>query len=106
MSWVTRDDVARIVEHLVGAEGVEGPVNVSAPEPVTDRAFTDALGAVLGRPTVPRVPEVGVRLLFGRMGEELLLASDRMRTTRLEASGYAWRHPELEPALERVLNGG
>jgi NAD dependent epimerase/dehydratase family enzyme len=40
------------------------------------------------------------------MGEELLLASDRMRTTRLEASGYAWRHPELEPAMERVLNGG
>jgi hypothetical protein len=103
MSWVTREDAARIVEHLIETEDVDGPVNVCTPEPVTNATFTDTLGSVLGRPTVFWVPASGVRLLFGQMGEELLLASDRMRPTKLESSGFTWAHAELEPALERVL---
>lgn len=103
LPWVTRDDVVRIVEHLLETESIEGPVNVCTPEPVTNRRFTAALGAALGRPTVFWVPGFGVRLLFGQMGEELLLASDRTRPAKLEASGYEWRRPELEPALEHVL---
>ncbi len=103
MSWVTREDAARIVEHLIETEDVDGPVNVCTPEPVTNATFTDTLGSVLGRPTVFWVPESGVRLLFGQMGEELLLASDRMRPAKLEESGFTWAHSELEPALERVL---
>ncbi|WP_458204556.1 TIGR01777 family oxidoreductase [Haladaptatus sp. NG-SE-30] len=104
LSWVTRDDVARIIEHLIETNAIEGPVNVSTPEPVTNKTFTNTLGSVLGRPTVFWVPGVGVRLMFGQMGEELLLASDRMRPTKLEQSGYKWRYPELEPALEHVLS--
>jgi hypothetical protein len=58
---------------------------------------------VLGRPTPFWVPGVGVRLLYGQMGEELLLASDRMRPEKLTESGFEWRYPDLEPALEHVL---
>lgn len=103
MPWVTRDDVVRIVEHLLETKEIAGPVNVSTPEPVTNRTFTETLGSVLGRPTVFWVPGFAVRLLFGQMGEELLLASVRMRPDKLEESGYTWRYPELEPALEHVL---
>ena len=105
MSWLTRDDAARSIEHLIETEDVEGPVNVATPNPVTNKTFTNALGSVLGRPTVFWVPEPAVRLLFGQMGEELLLASDRMRPTELLDSGFTWQYPELEPALEHALDG-
>ena len=103
MPWVTRDDVVRIIEHLLETEEIEGPVNVCTPEPITNKAFTETLGSVLGRPTVFWVPGFAVRLLFGQMGEELLLASVRIRPAKLEGSGYTWRYPELESALEYVL---
>jgi hypothetical protein len=105
MSWVTRDDVVHIVEHVIETESIEGPVNVCTPEPVTNGTFTETLGAVLGRPTVLWVPAFGVRVMFGQMGEELLLASARMRPAKLEATGYTWEYPALKPALEHVLNG-
>lgn len=103
LPWITREDVVRIIEFLIETEDIEGPVNVCAPEPVTNRVFTDTLGSVMGRPTVLWVPGFGVRLMFGQMGEELLLASDRVRPAKLEAAGYEWRYPDLEPALEHVL---
>jgi len=103
MSWILRADVVRIIEHLLETEEIEGPVNVCTPNPVTNESFTAALGAALGRPTVLSVPTFGVRLLFGQMGEELLLASDRMRPATLEQSGYTWRYPELTSGLEHAL---
>lgn len=106
MSWLTREDAVGIVDHLIHTPEVEGPVNVCTPDPVTNAEFTDALGSALGRPTVLFVPEFGVKLLFGQMGEELLLASDRMRPTKLQESGYTWSDPELRPALEDVLRTG
>lgn len=103
LSWVTREEFVDVVEHLLVTHSLEGAVNVCSPEPVTNRTFTDALGSVLGRPTVTWVPAFAVRLMFGQMGEELLLASDRVRPAKLEESGYEWRHRELEPALEHAL---
>jgi len=58
---------------------------------------------VLGRPTVFFVPRVGVRLLFGQMGEELLLAGERVRPAKLEDAGFEWKYEELQPALEHAL---
>lgn len=104
MPWVTRADVARTVVHLLEDEGVEGPVNACSPNPVRNAAFTKALGRELGRPTVVPLPAAGVRLLFGQMGEELLLASDRVRPAVLEDRGFEWEQPEIEPALAHVLS--
>lgn len=103
MSWVTRADAVGIVDHLVHTENLHGPVNVCTPAPVTNGAFTEVLGDVLGRPTVMWVPAVGVRLMFGQMGEELLLASARVRPEALTESGYEWEYPELRAALEHVF---
>jgi hypothetical protein len=103
LSWVTREDTVGAIDHLLATPTVSGPVNVCAPTSVTNREFTDTLGNVLGRPTPFWVPGVGVRLLYGQMGEELLLASDRMRPEKLTESGFEWRYPDLEPALEHVL---
>ena len=104
LPWVTREDAARAIEHLIENEAIEGPVNVCTPNPVRNRTFTDALGDALGRPTVVFVPGFAVKLMFGQMGEELLLASDRVRPAKLEDSGFEWRYPDLDPALEHVLN--
>lgn len=103
MAWVTREDAVRAIVYLLETERLEGPVNVCSPEPVTNETFTEALGEALRRPTVFRVPRFGVRLLFGQMGEELLLASQRVRPAKLEASGFSWNDPEIGPALENVL---
>lgn len=98
-SWVALGDVVGIVEHLLGAEQVSGPVNIVAPHPVTNLEFTRILGRVLGRPVLFPVPAWAARLVLGEMARETLLASARVRPLRLEEGGYAFRFPELEPAV-------
>ena len=103
MSWIAIDDEVGAICHLLDHE-VEGPVNLTAPGPVTNRAFTEALGAALRRPTVVPVPGFGPKLLFGgELVDELLLASQRVLPERLVESGYTFAHPELGPAFEALL---
>lgn len=103
MSWIAIEDEVGAICHLIDHE-VEGPVNLTAPGPVTNRAFTEALGAALHRPTIVPVPGFGPKLLFGgELVDELLLASQRVLPERLTESGYAFAQPELGPALEALL---
>jgi hypothetical protein len=101
--WVAREDMVGAIAFLLDHEELSGPVNVCAPNPVRNSELTDALGDVLGRPTVFFVPGFGIRLLFGQMGEELLLASDRVRPAKLAEAGFEWEYEELRPALEHAL---
>ena len=71
--------------------------------PVTNADFTAALGAALSRPALLPVPATALRLLFGEMANELLLASTRVVPDRLEATGYLFRYPTLSGALRHVL---
>jgi uncharacterized protein (TIGR01777 family) len=103
MSWVAIDDVLGALHLALTAEALEGPFNVVAPEPVTNREFTKTLGRVLGRPTVTPVPAFALRLALGEMADATLLASTRVRPRRLEETGYAFRLPALEGALRHVL---
>jgi uncharacterized protein (TIGR01777 family) len=104
MSWVAIDDLLGALHHLLLDDALEGAVNVVAPEPVTNRVFTETLGRVLGRPTVMPVPAFALRLaLGGEMADETLLASLRARPGRLEEGGYAFRFPSLEEALRHLL---
>ncbi len=103
MSWVALDDVVGMIHHAIMNESVEGPVNAVAPNPVTNREYTKTLGKVLGRPTILPIPAFGARLVFGEMGDALLLASTRVVPRNLEAKGYQFRHPELEGALRHIL---
>lgn len=103
VSWVALDDVAGIVQHALATEALEGPVNAVAPNPVTNHELTKTLGRVLKRPTLFPMPKPMVQAMFGEMGDALLLSSTRVASTRLEGSGYTFRHPDLEGALRYIL---
>ncbi|MCS6817036.1 MAG: TIGR01777 family oxidoreductase [Blastocatellia bacterium] len=102
-SWIAIDDVLRAIQHALLTEGLRGPVNVVSPDPVRNREFVRTLGRVLGRPALLPIPVAAVRLLFGQMGEELLLASQRVEPIRLLASGFVFQYPDLEGALRHLL---
>ncbi|MFI5090507.1 MAG: TIGR01777 family oxidoreductase [Terriglobales bacterium] len=103
MSWITLDDVVGVIQHALAADSLRGPVNTVAPNPVTNAQFTRALGQVLHRPAIFPLPAFMVRLMFGEMGEALLLGSQLVDSGKLVASGFRFRHPELKPALEAIL---
>ena len=102
-SWVALDDVTAAILHALMTESLSGPVNLTAPNPVTNREFTKTLGKVLKRPTIFPLPGFVVKILFGEMGEYLLLGSSRVVPQKLEASGYQFKYPTLEGALHRAL---
>lgn len=103
MSWITLHDEVRAIEHALTAD-LEGPVNLTAPNPATNREFTDALGDALRRPTLLPVPAFGPRLLLGKqLADALLFDSARVEPAALVADGFEFDHPELAPALADIL---
>lgn len=102
MSWVSISDVVGAVQHVLNKTNIKGPVNIVAPQPVTNKEFTQILGKVLAKPTFFPMPGFAARLAFGEMARELLLASTRVEPTLLKASGYTFQHPELENTLRSL----
>jgi uncharacterized protein (TIGR01777 family) len=105
-SWITRDDVVRVIQFALAAAAVSGPLNAVAPQPVTNREFTKTLGRVLGRPTIFPMPAFAARLAFGEMADEMLLSGVRVEPRALAAAGFEFQHAQLEPALRHVLSSG
>lgn len=103
MSWIGLDDALGAILHAITTDSLAGPVNAVTPAPVTNAEFTRILARVLGRPALAPVPAFALRVVFGQLAEETLLASQRVLPSRLLASGYRFRDPELEPALRRLL---
>jgi hypothetical protein len=103
MSWIHLQDAVGAIRHLLDTESLEGPVNVVAETPVTNREFTKTLGHALERPTLLAMPAAMVRAAFGEMGDELLLASTRVDSTLLRRSGFKPRFGDLETALQSEL---
>lgn len=101
--WIDLDDEVGLILHAMGNREVVGPMNASAPDPVTNASFTDILGRVLGRPTLIPVPGFALRALFGEMGETLLLESARMVPRRALDTGYRFFLPSLEDSLRFQL---
>ncbi|MCP3964414.1 MAG: TIGR01777 family protein [bacterium] len=107
VSWIHLEDLVGVVGHALAEGDLSGPVNAVSPRPVTNRELTAALGRVLRRPTVIPLPAAMVRLIFGEMGDALLLASTRVEPRRLLGSGFSFRFPDLAAALGHELpNGG
>ncbi len=105
LSWVAIDDEVGAIRHVLGTAEVEGPVNLCAPEPVTNAEFTRVLGRVLHRPTPLPTPTLALHLLFGReMVAEMLLAGQRVIPTVLRRTGYVFAQPALAPALAAELD--
>jgi len=103
VSWIALDDLLGVLHAALFDPGLEGPVNAVAPVPVTQGDFARTLGRVLGRPAWLPLPAPAVRIAFGRMGRELLLASARVRPVRLEALGFRFQAGDLETALRFEL---
>jgi len=103
-SWITRRDAVAAISLLVGS-GLSGPFNLTAPDPVTNAAFTKALGRALHRPAGLVVPEALLRVaLGGEMATEVLLASQRALPERLLAAGFSFADAALPEALETALH--
>ncbi|MGB6676203.1 MAG: TIGR01777 family oxidoreductase [Terriglobales bacterium] len=102
-SWIDIDDLVGAVQHVIKTETLRGPVNVVGPNPVMNAEFTRILASVLSRPAIFPMPAFAARLVFGQMGDELLLASQRVEPAKLLASGYVFQKPDLRAALEGIL---
>ncbi len=103
MSWISLDDLVGIFAWMINDDTLSGPVNVVAPEAVTNTQFTKVLGKVLGRVTVIPMPTFLAKLLFGEMADELLLTSCRVVPGELNRTGYPFQHPDLEQALSSTI---
>lgn len=104
ISWITLEDAVRAVLHVLENPFVSGPVNLSSPNPVTNRELTKALGRALRRPTILPLPAALARLVFGEMADEMFLASTRVRPRKLVESGFSFNQPNLDAALHAMLS--
>lgn len=103
MSWIALDDAVRALLYLLAKESLEGPVNLVAPRPVSNREFARTLGRVVSRPALIPVPATLLRLVYGQMAEETLLASNHVLPGRLEAQSFTYLYADLEAALRAEL---
>jgi uncharacterized protein (TIGR01777 family) len=102
-SWISIDDEVGAIRWLLDHD-IEGPVNLTAPEAVTNAEFSKILGRVLGRPSLIPVPAFALKLALGRqMAEELLLLSQHVQPAVLESHGYKFKHRDLETAQRAIL---
>jgi uncharacterized protein (TIGR01777 family) len=104
LPWIHLEDEIGLIRHAMSQEAVSGALNAVAPEPVTNAEFARALGEVLGRPTVMKAPAFALRLRFGSLVDEVLLASQRVMPVRTLETGYSFRHPLLREALADLLD--
>jgi uncharacterized protein (TIGR01777 family) len=103
LSWISLDDAVNAILHVLATPSLAGPVNITAPAPVTSREFAKTLGKVLGRPAVVTVPAFALRMAFGAEGAAMLQSGQRVLPARLLESGFRFRYETLEPALRHLL---
>jgi uncharacterized protein len=103
-SWIHVQDLVGAIHHILKNELLQGPVNVVGPKPVTNAEFSKTLAGLLSRPAIFPLPAFAARLAFGQMGEEVLLASQRVEPAKLIASGYPFQYADLRKALREILS--
>jgi hypothetical protein len=103
MSWISLVDAIAAVLFALERTEISGPVNVTAPQPVTNAEVTRALGRQLSRPAFLTVPAFAVCMMFGQMANEALLASTRVLPAKLLAAGFQFSMPEIDEALRAAI---
>ncbi len=103
MSWIHLDDWVAMVRLAISHDAIRGPMNLVAPEPVTNREFSHALGKALHRPSLFTLPEVAVRVMFGELADGALLASQHVAPKAALAAGYRFKYPEVQAALDNSV---
>ena len=102
MSWIHRDDLVRLIVHAIGRPDIAGPLNATAPVPVTNAVFTAALGRALHRPAILPVPAWPLRRMLGAFADELLLGGQRVVPQAALASGFGFAYPDIDRALGTI----
>lgn len=103
-SWIALPDMVRAIAWLIDHPRVAGPVNMTSPNPVTNAQLTRAIGRAVHRPAIFPVPAIALRMVFGEMADETLLASQRAVPTVLLKSGFEFETPTIESALASMLS--
>jgi len=103
MSWIERDDLVRLIAHVIAKPDISGPINATAPIPVTNLKFTEELGRRLHRPAVFRIPAALLRRVGGDFANELLLGGQRVLPNKALSNGFVFRHETLRSAFEAIL---
>jgi uncharacterized protein (TIGR01777 family) len=98
-AWIHRDDWVRMALWSIDVPQVRGPLNVCAPEPASNREIMRALGRAMGRPSLLPAPAPALKLIFGDMAGDMLLASQRAVPRAARDGGFAWTFPQLQPAM-------
>ncbi len=102
MSWIALDEIPHVIDHLMQRD-IFGPVNVVSPKPVSNKEFTKVLSGIIKRPTLFPVPAIAVKLLFGEMGQQLLLEGSRVMPRRLQENAYQFHYPDIKSALQQAV---
>jgi uncharacterized protein len=103
ISWIALDDLVRVIQFILSAAALAGPVNAVAPNPVTNGEFTKTLGNVLHRPTIFPMPAFAAKLAFGEMADEMLLGGARVEPRALNNARFEFHYPQLDAALRQIL---
>jgi uncharacterized protein (TIGR01777 family) len=103
MSWIHRLDYVEMVRWIVETPAVEGALNATAPDPVTNREFVRALGRGLGRPSIVPAPAFALKIMFGELATPLLLSGQRVLPAKAQAHGYHFRYPEIDIAMRGIF---
>jgi len=102
ISWIHRDDLVRLIRHILADSSLSGPFNACAPNPVTNRQFAKTVGCVLHRPSFFPTPAFALRAVLGEMAD-LVLRGQRVIPERALDSGFTFRYPDIEQALTAIL---
>jgi uncharacterized protein len=104
--WIHRDDWVSLVSWTIGASSVSGPVNATAPNPVTNAEFARALGRAMHRPAFMPAPAFALRLLLGEMADALLLSGQRAVPAKATSAGFTFKYPQVDDALRAIFSTG
>ncbi len=103
-SWVLLDDLVRAIDFIISHPDIFGAVNIVSPGVVTQKAFAKALAKALHRPCFLNIPQKIVRILFGQMGDELLLKGQGVKSEKLLKAGFEFQYPEIDKALKYLFD--
>lgn len=103
ISWISIDDMIAAMLHALTCDTLSGPVNIAAPQPVTNAELMHTLATILNRPLLPPIPASLLKMIYGEMASEVVLGGCRVTTDKLRQSGLLFRHANLEKALRCLL---
>ncbi|MDJ0623401.1 MAG: TIGR01777 family oxidoreductase [Desulfocapsaceae bacterium] len=103
ISWISLDDTISAIYHAMCTDALEGPLNICAPAPVTNKVFMQILAKATGRPLLFSVPTTLLKAIYGQMASEILLSGCRTSCRKLQDSGFVFRHATLDEALTNML---